>query len=381
MTQLVLSGDIGGTKTILRLTRLDLPPSNPVSNLHQTTFSSTAFADLVPMVEQFLVAAAQQHPSIVGALDRTDNSQCNSVEKTPIVAACFAIAGPVVNNTSRLTNLSWQLSGERLQTELGIARVELINDFAAIGYGVTTLSPQDLCTLQTGTSVNQAPIAVLGAGTGLGEAYLTWKGNRYQVHPSEGGHTNFAPRTPLQQELLNYLNYRHGRVSVERVVSGQGIVAIYQFLRDRPEIARSSSSAEVPPGETSGEASETVAQAVKDWEQSREGDAGAVIGGAALANTDPLSVRTLEIFADLYGSEAGDLALKLLPLGGLYVTGGIAPKILPFLQSGQFMKAFLDKGRLQSAISSVPVHVVLNPEVGLIGAAFRATQLGGSNED
>ncbi|MEM8716747.1 MAG: glucokinase [Cyanobacteria bacterium P01_G01_bin.4] len=380
MTQLVLSGDIGGTKTILRLTRLDLPPSNPVSNLHQTTFSSAAFADLVPMVEQFLDAATQRHPSILGTLDRADNSPCNSGDEHPIIAACFAIAGPVVNNTSRLTNLSWQLSAERLQAELGIARVELINDFAAIGYGVTTLPPHDLCTLQIGTSVDRAPIAVLGAGTGLGETYLTWQGDRYQVHASEGGHTNFAPRTPLQQELLNYLTQRHGRVSVERVVSGQGIVAIYQFLRDRSELARSRSSAEALPNEipheTSGEASKSVAQAVRAWEQSREGDAGAAIGRAALANTDPLSVQTLEIFADLYGSEAGDLALKLLPLGGLYVAGGIAPKILPFLQSGQFRQAFLDKGRLQSAISSVPVHVVLNPEVGSIGAALRAAQLG-----
>ena len=371
MTQLVLSGDIGGTKTILRLTRLDLPPSDPTSNLYQTTFSSSAFSDLVPMVSQFLIAASQTHPSLGIVSNGSDNQQSSSTEHSTIVAACFAIAGPVVNNTSRLTNLGWQLSGDRLQAELGIARVELINDFAAIGYGVLTLPPHDLCTLQVGKPVERAPIAVLGAGTGLGETYLTWQGDRYQVHASEGGHTNFAPRNLLQQDLLNYLTQRHGRVSVERVVSGQGIVAIYQFLRDRSI----SSQAKL----TTGEASDTVAQAVRVWEQSRTGDAGAAIGAAAMANTDPLSVQTIEIFADLYGSEAGDLALKLLPLGGLYVAGGIAPKILPFLQSGQFMQTFLDKGRLELTISSVPVHVVLNPEVGSLGAALRAAQLATAN--
>ncbi|MGK7910618.1 MAG: glucokinase [Synechococcus sp.] len=367
MAQLVLSGDIGGTKTILRLARLNHPTPAPTSALYRDKFQSAAFSDLVPMVRQFLAAASEVHPKIPIA-NLGGSSRLRGIEESNIVAACFAIAGPVASNASRLTNLNWMLSGERLQAELGIARVELINDFAAIGYGVSTLPPEDLHTLQPGTRVDRGPIAVLGAGTGLGETYLTWQGDHYQVHPSEGGHTNFAPRTPLQQELLNYLTQRHGRVSVERVVSGQGIVAIYQFLRDRA----ASNQAGIASG---GEASTAVAQAVKTWEQQRTGDAGAAIGAAALANTDPRSVQTLDVFADVYGSEAGDLALKLLPSGGLYVAGGIAPKILPFLRSGQFMQAFLDKGRLQSVISSVPVHVVLNPDVGLIGATLRASQI------
>ena len=365
MTYLVLSGDIGGTKTILRLTRLDLPASEPDSRLHQKTFASAEYSDLVPMVSQFLTTASE-----VFASNASRGGNANIAGNSKIVAACFAIAGPVVNNTSRLTNLNWHLSTERLQSELGIARVELINDFAAIGYGVPVLPKEDLCTLQEGMKVERAPIAVLGAGTGLGETYLTWQGERYHVHPSEGGHTNFAPRTPLQQELLNYLTLHHGRVSVERVVSGQGIVAIYQFLRDRSRLSGVETA-----GEQMGQASDSVAQVVRDWELNRTGDAGAAIGAAAVSNSDPLSVQTLEIFADTYGSEAGDLALKLLPLGGLYVAGGIAPKILPFLQTGKFMQAFLDKGRLQLAISSIPVHVVLNPEVGSIGAALRASQL------
>ena len=376
MTQLVLSGDIGGTKTILRLAPLNFPIPVPVSTFYRDKFQSASFPDLVPMVRQFLAAASKEHPEInIDVANLSSNSglggKSKGIGESKIVAACFAIAGPVDRNTSHLTNLNWTLSGERLQTELGIARVELINDFAAIGYGVSTLPLDDLHTLQPGTRVKGGPIAVLGAGTGLGETYLTWQGDRYQVHPSEGGHTNFAPRTPLQQELLNYLAQRHGRVSVERVVSGQGIVAIYQFLSDRAAFNQADVALE-------GEASKAIAQAIKTWEQQRTGDAGAAIGAAALANTDSRSVQTLEIFADVYGSEAGDLALKILPSGGLFVAGGIAPKILPFLRSGKFMQAFLDKGRLKPAISSIPVHVVLNPDVGSIGASLRASQIAAS---
>ncbi|WP_017325594.1 glucokinase [Synechococcus sp. PCC 7336] len=349
---IVLSGDIGGTKTILRLSPADSNPALPGTNLYRQRFPSADYPDLVPMVQQFFTEAAQHLPeSEVEQLDR-------------LSAACFAIAGPVVDNTSQLTNLSWQLDGDRLAQELNIARVELLNDFAAIGYGVTALPDSDLAQLQAGTPASEAPIGVLGAGTGLGQTYLTWQGDGYRVHPSEGGHAGFAPRTERQQELLRYLWERHGRVSVERVVSGQGIVSIYQFLRDR----RSTPAAET-------EAGKAVAEAVRAWERDRSGDAGAAIGEAALEGSDPLSVETLQLFVSAYGAEAGDLALKLLPAGGLYVAGGIATKILPLLQQGEFMEAFLDKGRLTPVLKTFPVKVVLNPKVGSIGAALRATQL------
>ena len=338
----VLSGDIGGTKTILRLTRTDRSPAKAASNLFQHQYPSADFADLVPMVKVFMGQAAQQ-------LNRGFSG---------IRAACFGIAGPVVQNTSQLTNLGWTLAADRLQRELAIPTVELVNDFAAIGYGVTALDDSDIATLQAGDPVERGPIAVLGAGTGLGEAYLTWQGEQYRVYATEGGHTSFAPRSELQEELLDCLLQQYERVSVERIVSGNGIVAIYQFLRDR-----------------GGQESANVAAAVRQWERDRSQDAGAAIGRAAVQGSDPLSIETLRLCVDAYGAEAGDFALKILPTAGLYVAGGIAPKILPLLQQGDFMHAFYDKGRLKDVLAPIPVRVVLNPEVGSIGAAVRAASL------
>ncbi|MGK7907273.1 MAG: glucokinase [Synechococcus sp.] len=338
----VLSGDIGGTKTILRLTRTDISPAKAASNLFQRKYPSADFDDLVPMVKVFISRASEQL----------------SQDFSSIGAACFGIAGPVVSNVSKLTNLGWTLSGDRLQRELEISKVELVNDFAAIGYGVTALENSDIFTLQAGFPVERGPIAVLGAGTGLGEAYLTWQGTHYQVYATEGGHTSFAPRSEQQEQLLEYLLQKHDRVSVERVVSGQGIVAIYQFLRD-----------------SGGQESAEVATTVRQWERDGSQDAGAAIGQAAVEGRDPLSVETMRLFVDAYGAEAGDFALKILPTAGLYVAGGIAPKILPLLQQGEFMHAFYDKGRLKSVLAPIPVRVVLNPEVGSIGAAVRATRL------
>jgi glucokinase len=348
----LLAGDTGGTKTILRLVEAEASSTKPeptLTTLHEHRYRSAEYPDLVPMVRSFLKAAEQE------------TGRALLPEK-----ACFAIAGPVVDNYSKLTNLGWTLDADRLSQELQISDVALINDFVAVGYGILGLEPADLHTLQVGKPDPDAPIGVIGAGTGLGEGFLIRHPTGYRVYGTEGGHTCFAPRNELEFQLLRYLieKYHLTRVSVERVVSGMGIVALYQFLRDRQMAAESPELAEARHRWESeiGKAEKTV-------------DLGAVIGSAALEKRDRLCELTLSLFVELYGTEAGNLALKLLPYGGLYVAGGIAPKILPLLIDGCFMQAFNDKGRMSPLMERVPVHVVLNPSVGLIGAALYAAQL------
>jgi glucokinase len=339
---LLLAGDIGGTKTILRL--VEASDALELETLYEATYRSGDFPDLVPLVQQFLSQGNLPTPQ----------------------RACFAIAGPVVNNTAKLTNLTWFLDTDRLKQELGIDSVSLINDFAAVGYGIFGLSKNDVVTLQAGKHKLEAPIGIIGAGTGLGQGFLIKQGNYYQVFPSEGGHADFAPRNELEFQLLKYLLDKHNiqRVSVERVVSGQGIVSIYQFLRDRKVASESPE----------------IAQSVRTWEQEagqqeKSVDPGAAIGAAGLAGSDRLCLETLKLFVDIYGAEAGNLALKLLPYGGLYIAGGIAPKILPLVQNGSFLLNFTDKGRMRPILEDIPVHIILNQQVGLIGAALRAARL------
>lgn len=351
---IILAGDIGGTKTILSLfdgNCLDTSSHiNQVKSLFERTYSSQNYMDLVPIVKHFLEAASQEV------------SPYKKPEK-----ACFGIAGPVVNDSCELTNLSWSLDSDRLQRELDIPQIKLINDFAAIGYGVVGLSSSDLHILQPGKPDASAPRAVIGAGTGLGEGFvIPLPQGGYQVFFSEGGHTDFAPRSELEFHLLGYLRelYNITRVSVERVVSGMGITAIYQFLRDH-DISQESPE---------------IAQIYQTWKQEigqehKTVDLAAEVSKAALAKSDYLSVQTMKIFVEAYGAEAGNLALKLLPYGGLYVAGGIAAKILPLMQEGNFIKAFKDKGRVSPLLEQVPVYIVLNPQVGLIGAALCATQI------
>ncbi|MBD2676293.1 MULTISPECIES: glucokinase [Nostoc] len=339
---LLLAGDIGGTKTILRLAQTS--DSQTLQTIYQESYHSADFPDLVPIVQQFLAKANTSIP-----------------EK-----ACFAIAGPIVKNTAKLTNLVWFLDTERLQQELGIPQISLINDFAAIGYGIAGLQEQDLHVLQPGKPQLEAPVAIIGAGTGLGQGFLIKTGNYYQVFPSEGGHADFAPRNEIEFQLLKYLLGKHDiqRISVERVVSGMGIVAIYQFLRDRKFASESPD----------------IAQIVRTWEQEagkeeKSVDPGAAIGTAALQKRDRLCEQTLQLFIDAYGAEAGNLALKLLPYGGLYIAGGIAPKILPLIQNSDFLFNFTQKGRMRSLLEEIPVYIILNSQVGLIGAALCAARL------
>ncbi len=252
-------------------------------------------------------------------------------------SACFAVAGPVAGNRADLTNLPWTLDGHALTAELGFP-VCLINDFEAVGYGIDALGAADLETLQASEPQPQGVRAVLGAGTGLGEGFMVWQGDGYKVFPSEGSHADFAPADERQEGLLHYLREKYGHVSWERVVSGPGLADIYAYL--------------------GGGAADPAA-----------------IAEAALSGSDGAAVEALEIFISAYGAEAGNLALKLLPKGGLYVAGGIAPKILLKLKDGGFMQTFRAKGRFAGLLATIPVHVVKNPNVGLLGAALAALRL------
>ncbi len=338
----LLAGDLGGTKTLLRLVKAESPDRSEFEYKYQ----SQEYTSLVSIAQEFLAAARTK----LGA----------NIE---VQAACLAIAGAVIDRASYLPNLDWHISADELQHQLKIPQVELINDFAAVGYGIALLPPQDLHTIQTGQIHHNAPKAVIGAGTGLGECLLIHNGTDYQVIPTEGGHTDFAARSIQEFEFLQYLcrQQQLDRISNDRVVSGRGIVAIYQYLRDCLNVPENSD----------------IATVVKLWESQSEklADPAAMISAMAISKTDPLAQATMQMFISAYAAEAGNLALKILPYGGLYIAGGIAAKNLPLLTDGTFTTAFNDKGRVSDLMSKIPVHVILNPQVGLIGAAAQAGKL------
>ncbi len=348
---ILLAGDIGGTKTILRLVRADdLTPGNipTLTTLYEITYASRDFLGLVSMVQVFMHAAEK-------ALGETLRP----------VAACFGIAGPVLHNTSKLTNLGWLLEANELVRDLNIPQVELINDFAAVGYGVLGLAEDDICALREGERDPQGAIAIIGAGTGLGQGYVVPYPGGYRVFATEGGHADFAARNELEYQLWRFLqdHYHLERVSTERVVSGTAIPAIYSFMRCRGI-----------------EESPEMAAAYHTWEQEtgkeeKTVDLAAVISQHAMNDTDYLCSETMNVFIRAYGAEAGNLALKLLPYGGVYIAGGIASKNLPLMQRGDFVEAFDQKGRVSAAIASIPIYVVKNPKVGLIGSALCAAQM------
>ena len=323
-TAYFLSGDIGGTKTLLQL--------NSAGNEHAPTlkksYASAAYTDLAEIVEDFLAEAG--------------------IRK--ISAACFALAGPVNGSVVKLTNLPWVVDGDALAARCSLQRVVLINDFEAAGYGVAALQAADVLTLQTGIEQAGGVRLVIGAGTGLGVALLVWHEGRYQVYPSEAGHMDFAPADEMQSLLLRFLQQRHGHVSYERIVSGPGISAIFEFIHE------------------TGFASPSV-QLIKAMD---EGDAAAAISQFALQGEEEIARMTMDLYLSVYGAFMGNMALASLPRGGIYVAGGIAAKIFAQMQGGMFMNAFLSKGRFAQLLSTLPVRVVLNPEVGLLGANLYA---------
>jgi glucokinase len=270
----------------------------------------------------------------------------------PLDAAAFGVAGPVQDDRAKITNLPWRVDGENLRSVLGVRRVKLINDLEATAYGVLTLEPADMLILNAGTAA-AGNAAVIAAGTGLGEGLLFWDGTQYQPAPSEGGHADFAPRNDLEAELLVFLGRRYQHVSYERLLSGPGLVNIYEFLRD-------TGRGDEPP---------VFARRL------REEDPAAAISHAALQGAPPLCVQALDLFAAIYGAEAGNLALKVMATGGVYVGGGIAPKISQKLADGTFMGAFRDKGRMAFLMDLMPVRVILKETTALNGAGYCAARL------
>ncbi len=314
----ILSGDIGGTKT--RLAILDIgSPTNPIL---EKTYPSTQFRSLTEISLDFL-----------------------SGQNNPVAYATFGIAGPIYGRKCKITNLPWEIDADHLERELGISSVHLINDLEATAYGIAALNSNDFCTLQQGSNVCDGNRAVIAAGTGLGQAGMFWNGDRHIPFATEGGHCDFAPGSDLEYELLSGLK-QNGRVCWEDILSGPGLVSIYSFLLDKRK------------------------QAKPDWLDHKriEGDvAEAITDGAN--NSDPICVEALELFSQLYGAEAGNLALKMKATGGVYIGGGIAPRILRWLQQPQFLEAFRNKGKMQTLMESIPVQVILNDRTALYGPA------------
>jgi glucokinase len=321
---MLLAGDIGGTKTSLAVYSSESGPRAPLS---EATFPSAEYPSVQSLVRVFL-----------------------SQVDLPIERAVFGVAGPVVGGRAEITNLSWVISESELQAALDLSSVTLLNDLQAIANGVPFLESQGLYTLHAGQTVSGGTVAVIAPGTGLGEAFLTWDGIRYRAHATEGGHVDFAPADELQDGLLRYLRERFGHVSYERVCSGMGLPNIYDYLRD------------------SGHAPEPawLAEALQGTE-----DRTPVIVEAALSieRSSMLCSATLDMFVDILGAESGNLALKVLATGGIYVGGGIPPRILKALQQGRFLEALQAKGRFSELLSRIPVRVILNPKVALLGAA------------
>jgi glucokinase len=295
--------------------------------LAEATFTSSDYASLEALAAEFLTEA-----------------------DLPATRASFGAAGPVVDGRSEVTNLPWVVDETELARALRFSHVRLLNDLDAIAHAVPVLDQADLHTLHRGDPVPHGPVAVIAPGTGLGEAFLTWDGSRHIAHASEGGHADFAPRNSTQIELLRHLMNRFEHVSYERVCSGRGLPNIYQYLRD------------------SGHAEEPA------WlrgQLATADDTTPIIADAALDDHAPcpLCVATLDTFVSILGAEAGNLALKVVATGGIYLGGGIPPRIVPILENGQFMQAFQAKGRLSDLVASIPVHIILNPKAALLGAA------------
>jgi glucokinase len=312
----LLAGDIGGTKTLLQV--------DTKSGIFSKSYPSAGYPGLAEMLGEFFREA--------GVAD--------------VDAACFALAGPVAGRKVRLTNLPWEVDADAIAARFDIARVTLVNDFEAVGYGIAALQSGDLLTLQAGVPAQHGTRLVAGAGTGLGVAWLSWTGNAYTVHPSEGGHIDFAPADALQYGLLCHLQRRYGHVSYERIVSGPGLQAIYEYLRDSGSAAPSPHLVEAMAA----------------------GDASAAITRFALQEDEPIARLALDLFVSAYGAFVGNLALLALPRGGIYIAGGIAAKISQAMQRGEFMRAFLDKGRYAAMLETLPLHIVTNPATGLLGA-------------
>ena len=317
-----LAGDVGGTKTILALFEVE---GDDIKCLKKEQFSSAHYQTFTELLNSFLTG--------------TDD--------TPIAAVCIGVAGVVINGCCETTNLPWVLSSKEIGGRVNSRNVRLLNDLEATAWGLLDLPEHDFVELNPDAQQRQGNIAVLAAGTGLGEAIIAWDGAAHHVIASEGGHADFSPTDEQEIALLRHLLEKHpGHVSCERLVSGEGLVNIYQFLKHINH-----------------------APTTPETEQQMAGrDPAAVIGEVGVAGNDALCVEALNLFCKLYGAESGNLALKCLPYGGVYLAGGIGAKILPVLQQGGFMRGFLAKGRCRAVLQKISVKVCINPEVALLGA-------------
>jgi glucokinase len=313
----IVAGDIGGTKVLLQL--VDVSQAGRLVSAEER-YESNAYATFDAMLQAFFDA------HVAG----------------PVAAACFAVAGPVFGDRAEVTNLTWKMDATALAKKFSLGRVSLINDFYAVALGVPILAPGDFLVLNSGSRVNFAPIAILGAGTGLGQANLVHEGSNWNVVPSEGGHADFAPQDEEQTRLFLSLHAKYGHVSWERLLSGGGLVNIHNFLTGEERPYDESLPMEI---------------------------------AKSLAAGDAVAARTFAIFVDIYGAEAGNMALRLLARGGVYLAGGVAAKNIAQFTDGRFMQAFLRKGRFQHILAEIPVNLITNPKVGLLGAAEMAARM------
>lgn len=319
---MILAGDIGGTKTNLALFEFN---NEKLEILEEGTYSSQEFREAEELISDFI------------------NKHSIKVKQT-----CFSVAGPVINGSCKATNIPWNIESDLVSTKLGFENTWLINDLEANAHGITHLSEDEYEVLHEGKPGMRGNACVISAGTGLGQAGMFWNGDGYIPFACEGGHTDFAPRNDEQIELLKYIRRDHNHVSYERVLSGMGLSNIYEFLRDTHK-------AEEP---------EWLAQ-----ELQMEDDQAATISRFAFEKQTEICVRALDMFVEIYGAEAGNAALKFMAFGGVFIGGGIAPKIIEKLKEPRFLNCFMDKGRMASVMEYMPVKVIMNNRTALFGAA------------
>ncbi len=320
---LILAGDIGGTKSNLGYFTLK---DNHLAPLKIKTFKSNEYSNVGSLVNEFIEG-----------------------EKLKPESACFGIACPIIEGKCSTPNLPWKIDQKELSSDIGLSKVFLINDLVATGYGVSVLPPESFHVLNPGKSqVGNA--ALIAAGTGLGEAILFWNGKQWHPSPSEGGHTDFAPTNDLELEMYQYLRKKYDHVSYERVLSGSGLYNIYEYLKETGHVKEQ----------------DYIARELQ------KNDPAVVISRSALQESCPLCIKALDLFISIYGAESGNLALKAMSTGGVYLGGGIAPKILQVLKRTPFMQGFLNKGRMYNLLSDIKVQVIIEQKAALYGAAYYA---------
>lgn len=338
----ILAGDIGGTKTRLAVVTVD---GTTIDVIYEVSYASREYATFEELVADFLsrtMSYARQRHAM----------QVVNEQNLQVDHAAFGIAGPVLGSMAHTTNLPWRIDAKTLTTRFGFSRCSLLNDLEATAYGLPALKDGDLHTLQAGSPNAIGNSAIIAAGTGLGEAGLFWDGIAYRPFATEGGHASFSPGSELDIAFLSHLRSQRKHVSWERVVSGMGLLTMHEFLCMHRQVP------------------------APQWllEEQKNGDPAAAISRAALAGADEICVETMKWFVHLYGAEASNLALKVMSRGGIYLGGGIAPKILPLLDTGDFVESFLNKGRMRKLLEAMPIRVILNDRAALYGPALFAAQ-------